>query len=353
LISFAEFQTFETVLNLPDSLYHLAFQIFDVSCNGKIEFEEVRKIFSKTSCHQEISFNWDCEFVHFHFGKNLKKTLSYYEFTQFLEDLQYEHATQAFHRCDSKSEGEISLVEFKQIMETIRPHLLTQFVQDKLISVMKEAGQSKVSFAHFKAFNHLLKNMELVKKIFSAANKNTNRPVSRDEFMLASQRISRLTPLEVDLLFRMADLQGGQGRITMALLDNITPNQYGTMPYHIADQQKPTEQRSKYLALFENFYRFGLGVISGGVGATCVYPIDLVKTRLQNQRSTGSYVGELMYRNSFDCFFKVIRHEGIRGLYRGLIPQLVGVGPEKAIKLTVSDACNRSLRPSCDTCVFR
>jgi len=42
-----------------------------------------------------------------------------------------------------------------------------------------------------------------------------------------------------------------------------------------------------------------------GVGATAVYPIDLVKTRLQNQRSTGSYVGELMYRNSFDCFFKV------------------------------------------------
>ncbi len=39
-------------------------------------------------------------------------------------------------------------------------------------------------------------------------------------------------------------------------------------------------------------------------GATAVYPIDLVKTRLQNQR-TGSYVGELMYKNSFDCFRKV------------------------------------------------
>lgn len=69
-------------------------------------------------------------------------------------------------------------------------------------------------------------------------------------------------------------------------------------------------------------------------GATAVYPIDLVKTRLQNQR-TGSYVGELMYKNSFDCFKKVIRHEGFTGLYRGLAPQLVGVAPEKAIKLTV------------------
>ena len=56
---------------------------------------------------------------------------------------------------------------------------------------------------------------------------------------------------------------------------------------------------------------------------------------MQNQR-TGSYIGELMYRNSFDCFKKVIRHEGVFGLYRGLVPQLMGVAPEKAIKLTVS-----------------
>ena len=34
---------------------------------------------------------------------------------------------------------------------------------------------------------------------------------------------------------------------------------------------------------------------------------------------------------------QVIRHEGITGLYRGLVPQLIGVAPEKAIKLTVND----------------
>lgn len=57
---------------------------------------------------------------------------------------------------------------------------------------------------------------------------------------------------------------------------------------------------------------------------------------MQNQRSA-SYVGELMYRNSFDCFKKVIRHEGFLGLYKGLTVQLIGVAPEKAIKLTVND----------------
>lgn len=53
------------------------------------------------------------------------------------------------------------------------------------------------------------------------------------------------------------------------------------------------------------------------MGATAVYPIDLVKTRMQNQRTSGSLVGELMYKNSIDCFKKVVRYEGFFGLYRG------------------------------------
>ena len=46
-----------------------------------------------------------------------------------------------------------------------------------------------------------------------------------------------------------------------------------------------------------------------------MYPIDLVKTRMQNQRAVLPH--ERLYANSFDCFFKVIRNEGPRGLYRG------------------------------------
>jgi solute carrier family 25 aspartate/glutamate transporter 12/13 len=38
-----------------------------------------------------------------------------------------------------------------------------------------------------------------------------------------------------------------------------------------------------------------------------------------------------------DCARKVIRNEGFTGLYSGVIPQLIGVAPEKAIKLTVND----------------
>ena len=100
-------------------------------------------------------------------------------------------------------------------------------------------------------------------------------------------------------------------------------------------QLQSPEDRGVLIQILESAYRFALGSIAGACGATAVYPIDLVKTRMQNQR-TGAYIGELMYRNSWDCFKKVIRHEGLTGLYRGLVPQLMGVAPEKAIKLTVS-----------------
>lgn len=95
-------------------------------------------------------------------------------------------------------------------------------------------------------------------------------------------------------------------------------------------------KRTALLEIAESVYRFTLGSVAGACGATAVYPIDLVKTRLQNQRSVSS-AENLMYKNSWDCFKKVLRFEGFTGLYRGLGPQLVGVCPEKAIKLTMND----------------
>lgn len=85
----------------------------------------------------------------------------------------------------------------------------------------------------------------------------------------------------------------------------------------------------------QSTFNFVLGGIAGAVGAAFVYPIDLVKTRMQNQRADA--LGQLMYRNSLDCARKVYQNEGFLGFYSGLLPQLLGVAPEKAIKLTMND----------------
>ncbi|SCU92625.1 LAME_0F00782g1_1 [Lachancea meyersii CBS 8951] len=95
-----------------------------------------------------------------------------------------------------------------------------------------------------------------------------------------------------------------------------------------------------FFPIFDSIYNFLLGSIAGCIGATAVYPIDLVKTRMQAQRNFSQY------KNTFDCFYKIFTREGIRGIYSGLGPQLVGVSPEKAIKLTVNDYVRRKLMDS-------
>ncbi|KAK9400121.1 mitochondrial glutamate carrier 2 [Crotalus adamanteus] len=73
------------------------------------------------------------------------------------------------------------------------------------------------------------------------------------------------------------------------------------------------------------------GGIAGLVGVTCVFPIDLAKTRLQNQQ------GRAVYTGMQDCLVKTIRSEGFFGIYRGAAVNLTLVTPEKAIKLAAND----------------
>ncbi|KAI1301933.1 Mitochondrial glutamate carrier 1 [Halotydeus destructor] len=77
------------------------------------------------------------------------------------------------------------------------------------------------------------------------------------------------------------------------------------------------------------------GGIAGIIGVTCVFPIDLVKTRLQNQEVGPK--GERMYKSMLDCFKKTYRHEGFTGMYRGSAVNILLITPEKAIKLAAND----------------
>lgn len=65
-------------------------------------------------------------------------------------------------------------------------------------------------------------------------------------------------------------------------------------------------------------------IIAGLAGALASNPIDVVKTRMMNQRSTSS--GEL-YKSTADCFLRTCKTEGFMALYKGFIPTFVRLGP--------------------------
>jgi len=343
-ISFTEFQAFEGNLCVPDALYKTAFQLFDTNGNGTVSLEEFIGILSKTTLHQKIPFNYDCDFVKLYFGKEGKRDITYSEFSQFLHDFHEEYASVAFKAKDPEGTGFISSADFEEILLSIKSHLITDRVAANLRAA---AGGQRVSYAYFTAFLSLLSNMELIKKVYlNATNGSRTLEITKEEFLYSAQMMSQITPLEIDVLFVLCDLLHQTGKVMYSDFVEIAPEQYmkqvtkRIMEIHAISSP---EDRSSLMAVLESLYRFTMGSIAGACGATAVYPIDLVKTRMQNQR-TGSYIGEILYRNSFDCFKKVVRHEGFTGLYRGLLPQLMGVAPEKAIKLTMNDLARDKIR---------
>ncbi|XP_058978344.1 calcium-binding mitochondrial carrier protein Aralar1 isoform X1 [Musca domestica] len=348
LISFSEFQAFEGLLCTPDALYKTAFQLFDRQGNGTVSYADFADVVQKTELHSKIPFSLDSPFIKRYFGEKKQRLINYAEFTQLLHDFHEEYAMEAFRSKDPAGSGYISPLDFQDIMVKVKRHLLTADVKDNLVAVTEG---HKVSFPYFMAFTSLLNNMELIKRIYLHATQgNRTEPVTKDELLFAAQTMSQITPLEIDILFQLTGALQQSGwwrrkkvqassRIVYSDLSIIAPEHYTkhitTRLAEIKAVESPAD-RSAFIQILESTYRFTLGSLAGAVGATVVYPIDLVKTRMQNQR-TGSFIGEVAYRNSWDCFKKVIRHEGVLGLYRGLLPQLMGVAPEKAIKLTVND----------------
>jgi len=83
-----------------------------------------------------------------------------------------------------------------------------------------------------------------------------------------------------------------------------------------------------------------VGAVAGVVGTSAIFPLDMVKTRLQAAGQAGATV---KYNGVVDCIRQMYAKEGVRGFYRGLAPNLTGVTPEKAIKLAVNEKMRETL----------
>ncbi|KAL8938686.1 MAG: hypothetical protein Q9211_003088 [Gyalolechia sp. 1 TL-2023] len=83
-----------------------------------------------------------------------------------------------------------------------------------------------------------------------------------------------------------------------------------------------------------NFAIACMGAFSGAFGASVVYPLNLLRTRLQSQ---GTATHPPTYTGIMDVTVKTIRGEGFRGLFKGITPNLLKVVPAVSITYVVYD----------------
>ncbi|XP_059615207.1 mitochondrial basic amino acids transporter [Phlebotomus argentipes] len=90
----------------------------------------------------------------------------------------------------------------------------------------------------------------------------------------------------------------------VAFVNAIVFGVYGNVQRRTAD---PTSLRSHFLA----------GAAAGLAQSVVCSPMELIKTRLQLQ-SESSPGGRVKFKGPLDCLTHIWRHEGLRGVYRGL-----------------------------------
>lgn len=80
------------------------------------------------------------------------------------------------------------------------------------------------------------------------------------------------------------------------------------------------------------------GAVSGFVSGIVVCPLDVAKTRLQAQglQSTGE---NRYYKGLIGTFTTIVRDEGVRGLYKGLVPIIMGYFPTWMIYFSFYELC--------------
>ncbi|KAF9914871.1 hypothetical protein BX616_007406 [Lobosporangium transversale] len=107
-------------------------------------------------------------------------------------------------------------------------------------------------------------------------------------------------------------------------------------------------------------YQLLAGAVAGVTEVTVMYPLDLVKTRLQLQVTTSRGVHTQAaavarsaithstrpaatveiaapYTSIFDCLRKIVQQEGALNLYRGALPPLLAEAPRRAIKFGANE----------------
>ncbi|KAL2347117.1 hypothetical protein Fmac_001117 [Flemingia macrophylla] len=130
-----------------------------------------------------------------------------------------------------------------------------------------------------------------------------------------------------------------------AFYRGLVPSVLGMIPYAAIDltaYDNLKDISKKYILQDSEpgpLVQLGCGTISGAVGATCVYPLQVIRTRLQAQPSNTSD----SYKGMSDAFRRIFKLEGFTGFYKGLFPNLLKVVPAASITYVVYEKMKKSL----------
>ncbi|KAI3406045.2 AGC1 [Candida oxycetoniae] len=346
---------FIDTLTSSDGEYKLLYKFLsnDNKLDSKITYTQCVDILNKINSsidpkYQQklIKLNW------VYFPKFFEPSGSI-EFNDFVTLISYLPVTKLIGNFEvaSNHKKQVSGEQLVNLLSTTLSHKLSNKLKSNLHNVTGFFGnKNEYSFSNLLFIYDTLNKVDLINEVIVNTPPTTKDKkdiiINKKDLynhlndpLLKSANFKPVSILELDLLFYLINQSSVDNIPRRQLVSFLNPsfnNNLNSLPSIFDHPQsthslKESSDNFSLWPIYDSLYSFFLGSIAGCIGATAVYPIDLVKTRMQAQKHKAHY------NNSLDCFKKILRAEGFKGLYSGLGAQLVGVAPEKAIKLTVND----------------
>ncbi|CAK4071303.1 unnamed protein product [Aphanomyces euteiches] len=128
------------------------------------------------------------------------------------------------------------------------------------------------------------------------------------------------------------------------LYRGLIPSLLGIVPYAGVDLALFFTLKEAYVAHFDVAPSVGHVLLFGAVSSSCgqvvSYPLQVVRTKLQAQGMVGRPV---VFSGMGDCFFKILQTHGLRGLYRGIVPNFLKSVPAISISYATFESVKNVL----------
>ncbi|KAL8283677.1 hypothetical protein RQP46_005472 [Phenoliferia psychrophenolica] len=180
------------------------------------------------------------------------------------------------------------------------------------VNVLRIAPYSAVQFSTY----------ELVKGIMVSGGAEIDTPRRLLAGSLAGI-MSVVSTYPLDLVSKVYVEEGG----IRGLYRGLVPTAAGVAPY-VALNFAAYEIFKIHLTTEDHqpgvFLKLCCGALAGSISQTLTYPLDVLRRRMQ---VTGMASMGYNYSGSWHAIGTILRKEGVRGMYKGIVPNLLKVGP--------------------------
>ncbi|KAH8246285.1 hypothetical protein KR038_011158 [Drosophila bunnanda] len=235
------------------------------------------------------------------------------------------------------------------------------------INVLKIAPETALKFAAYEQMKRLIRGddasrqMSIVERFYAgAAAGGISQTIIYPMEVLKTRLALRKTGQYAGIADAAAKIYKHEG--ARSFYRGYVPNILGILPYAGIDLAVYETLKRRYIASHDNneqpsfLVLLACGSTSSALGQLCSYPLALVRTRLQAQaaetianqkrktqiplKSSDAHSGE---ETMTGLFRKIVRQEGLTGLYRGITPNFLKVLPAVSISYVVYEYSSRAL----------